>query len=67
MGLTLYMWYSPATPGGWQSEISWTLTSAENGFLIASGGAPYTPVVGDGTFNVPLPAILSNYIAMMSC
>ena len=37
------------------SEISWTLTSAENGQLIASGGAPYTPSSGDGIFTVPLP------------
>ena len=38
------------------SEITWTLTSAENGQLIASGGAPYTPSSGDGIFTVPLPA-----------
>ena len=37
----VYVGVAPATPGSWQSEISWTLTSAETGFVIASGGAPY--------------------------
>ena len=53
---SIYVGVAPATPGSWASEISWTLTSAETGFVIAAGGAPYTPTVGDGTFSVPLPA-----------
>ena len=44
-----------APPSSWASEISWALTSAENGQLIASGGAPYSPSGGDGVFTVPLP------------
>ena len=44
-----------APPSSWASEISWALTSAENGQLIASGGAPFSPSGGDGVFTVPLP------------
>ena len=44
-----------APASSYASEISWTLSSAENGQIIASGGAPYTPSSGDGIFTVPLP------------
>ena len=43
-----------APASSYPSEITWALTSAENGQLIASGGAPYTPSTGDGFFTVPL-------------
>ena len=50
----IYVGESPAEAGSYASEVSWVLSSVENGAVVLSGGAPY-PNGGDNVFPIPLP------------
>ena len=49
----LYVGESPAEAGSYASEVSWVLSSVENGAVVLSGGAPFST---GNTFPIPLPS-----------